>query len=202
MCVAESKLQFAPALFIARTLAIIMNHIKYIILLVLISTSFVVISQDTLDMKEVYIDNDLVFKMDGQRFTGLAQQKRRNGHLTYEEKYKDGVILSSNLYFNTKEKKVSNKTIYNRYKLWVLEKEISYRLSKDTLEIKSYDENGKKVLLEQFENSKVTYSCEYNGRKRHGQEMCYDDDGNKLIFQYVNGKKVKEKKRKEKQDGK
>jgi antitoxin component YwqK of YwqJK toxin-antitoxin module len=173
-----------------------MNHIKYLILIVFISISFEVISQDTLDMKEVYIDNDLVYKMDGQRFTGLAQQKRKNGKLNYEEQYKDGVILWSNLYFNTKEKKVSDKTIYNRYKLWIIEKEIRLRLSQDTLHIKTYDENGKKILLEQFENNKVTYSCEYNGKKRHGQEMCYDDDGNKLIFQYVNGKKVKEKKRK------
>ena len=100
------------------------------------------------------------------------------------------------------KKKISDKTIYNRYKLWVIEKEISYRLSKDTFEIKSYDENGKKILLEQFENNKVTYSCEYNGKKRHGTEMCFDDDGNKLIFQYVNGKKIKEKKRKKKQGGK
>ena len=168
-----------------------MNHIKYILLLVLISTSFEVISQDTLDMKEVYIDNDLVYKMSGERFTGLAQQKRKNGHLTYEEYYKDGVILSSNLYFNTKEKKVSDETIYNRYKLWVIQKEISYTLSGDIFEIKSYDENGKKILLEQFDNSKVTYSCEYNGRKKHGKEFCYDDDGNELIFEYNNGKKVK-----------
>ena len=112
--------------------------------------------------------------------------------MTYEEYYNDGVILSSNLYFNTKEKKISDKIIYNRYKLWVLEKEISFRLSKDTFEIKSYDENGKKIFLEQFENNKVIYSCEYNGKKRHGKEMCYDDDGNQLIFHYVNGKKVKE----------
>ncbi len=179
-----------------------MNHIKYLILLVFISTSFNVISQDTLDINKVYVHNDLVYKMNGQRFTGLAQQKRKNGHLTYEENYKDGVILSSNLYFNTKEKKLSDKTIYNRYKLWVIEKEISFKLSKDTFEIKSYDKNGKKILLEQFENNKVTYSCEYNGRKKHGQEMCYDDDGNQMTFQYVNGKKVKKNKREKKQGGK
>ena len=83
-----------------------MNHIKYLILLVLISISFEVISQDTLDMKEVYEDNELVYKMNGQRFTGVAQLKRKNGHLTYEETYKDGVVLSSNLYFNTKEKNI------------------------------------------------------------------------------------------------
>ena len=80
-----------------------MNHIKYLLLLVFIFSSLELISQDTLGMKEVYIDNDLVYKMDGQRFTGLAQDKRKNGKLNYEEQYKDGVILWSNLYFNTKK---------------------------------------------------------------------------------------------------
>ncbi|WP_339841382.1 hypothetical protein [uncultured Maribacter sp.] len=169
-----------------------MNHIKYFIFLVLISISFEVSSQDTLDMKEVYIDNDLVYKMDGQRFTGLAQDKRKNGKLNYEEQYKDGVILWSNLYFNTKEKLVSDKTLYHKYKLGVIEKVIRLRLSQDTLEVKTYDEKGKKVLLEQYEDGKVTYSCEYNGRKKHGKEFCYDDDGNELIFEYNNGKKIKE----------
>lgn len=124
-----------------------MNYINNLILLALILSSSEMISQDTLGMKEVYIDNDLVYKMDGERFPGLSQQKRRNGHLIYEENYKDGVILSSNLYFNTKEKKVSNITIYNRHKLWVFEKEVSFRLSKDTFEIKRCDENGNKYCL-------------------------------------------------------
>ena len=167
-----------------------MKPIKYLLLLVLIS-SYKVNSQDTLSLKEVYIDKDLVYKMDGQRFSGLAQDKRKNGKLNYEEYYKDGVILWSNMYFNTKEKKVSDKTIYNRYKLWVIEKEIRFRLSQDTLQIKTYDDNGKKILLEQFENNKLTYSCQYDGRKKHGKEFCFDDDGKELIIEYVNGKKKK-----------
>jgi len=62
-------------------------------------------SQDTLRMRDVYIDNDLVYKVSGERFTGVVQSKRKNGHLVYEEVYNDGIILYSNLYFNTKEKK-------------------------------------------------------------------------------------------------
>jgi antitoxin component YwqK of YwqJK toxin-antitoxin module len=169
-----------------------MNHIKYLLLLVFISSSLEMISQDTLGMKEVYIDNDLVYKMDGQRFTGLAQDKRKNGKLNYEEQYKDGVILWSNLYFNTKKKLISDKTLYHKYKLWVIEKEIRLRLSQDTLEVKTYNENGEKVLLQQYENNKLTYRCEYKGRKKHGKEFCYDDNGNELVFEYINGKKVKE----------
>ncbi len=179
-----------------------MNHFKYLILLVLISNSFELSSQDTLDMEEVYIDNDLVYKMDGQRFTGLAQHRRKNGNLVYEEEYKDGVILSYLQYYKGKEKNLFFKLNYNRYKLWKFEKEFYYSRDGELYQTVSFDKNGKKILLEQFENNKVTYSCEYNGKKRHGREMCYDDDGNKLIFQYVNGKKVREKKRKEKQDEK
>lgn len=168
-----------------------MKPIKFLILLVFISISIDLISQDTLQMKEVYTENDLVYRMDGQRFTGLAQEKGKKGNLNYEQRYEDGIILWSNLYFNTEEKKVSDKTIYNRVKLWVIEKEIRFRLSQDTLHIKTYDENGKKILLEKFENNKLTYSCQYNGRKKHGKEFCYDEDGNELIFMYADGKKIK-----------
>ena len=51
---------------------------------------------------------------------------------------------------------------------------------------------NEEAYLKTNENNKVTYSCQYNGRKRHGKEFCYDDDGNELVFEYINGKKVKE----------
>ena len=69
--------------------------------------------QEIIGMKEVYIDNDLVYKNeDDGLFTGIAQSKRKNGHLVYEEEYEKGIILSSNLYYNGKEKRVSNKVIF------------------------------------------------------------------------------------------
>ena len=64
-----------------------------------------------------------------------------------------------------KEKLISDKTLYHKYKLWVIEKEIRLRLSQDTLEVKTYNENGEKVLIQQYENNKVTYRCEYKRRK-------------------------------------
>ena len=180
-----------------------MKQVKYLLLLVLILSNFEMIAQDTLDMKEVYIENDLVYKYSNdQRFTGIVQTKRKNGHITFEEEYKDGVILIEYQYFKGKDKKICYKTVYNRYKLWAKEKEYYYPYSEEWTQITSFDENGKKILVEQFEKEKLTYSCQYSGKKKNGQELCYDNHGKLMTFQYVNGKKMKDKKRKEKQDGK
>lgn len=168
-----------------------MNYIKYLLISISILFSNTIFSQDTLGMKETYIDNNLVYKMNGEKFTGIAQSKRKNGHLVYEEIYSDGIIQYSNLYFNGKEKIVYIKTIYNRNKLWVVQKEIRFRHSKDTLEVKTYDENGKKTLLTQFENNRVTYTCEYNGKKKNGLALGYANGDGKITYrcEYFNGKK-------------
>ena len=56
-------------------------------------------SQEIIEMKEVYEDNNLVYKVvDDKLFTGIAQVKRKNKHLVYEEEFKGGVILLSYLY--------------------------------------------------------------------------------------------------------
>ena len=174
------------------SLVVIMRQIKNILLLGLVLCHFELFAQDTLDMKEVYMDNLLVYKIaDNERFTGIAQMKKKNGRVVLEEEYKDGVILFDYQYYRGAEKEICYKTEYNRYKLWVKQKEYFYPKSKDWYELVNYDENGKKVLLEQFEEDQLFYSCEYSGKKKHGKEICFDDNGDKLIFHYVNGKKVK-----------
>lgn len=180
-----------------------MTEIKYTILLLVILCNIELVAQDTLNMKEVYIKNDLIYKFsDDQHFTGVTQLKRRNGQVYFEEVYKDGVILFDYQYFKGVEKKICYRNIYNQYKPWIKEKEYYFPESGKWTLITSFDKNGKKILVEQFEKGKVTYSCEYSGKKKHGQQFCFDDDGNKMSFQYVNGKKVKEKKRGKKQGGK
>ena len=152
------------------------------------------VSQDTLDIKEVYLENELVYKYtDNKRFTGVVQQKRKNGQITFEEVYNDGVILMDYQYFKGHDKKICYKTIYNRYKLWAKAKEYYYPISGKWTQITSFDENGTKILVEQFEKDKIIYSCQYSGKKKNGKELCYDDDGNLLVFKYVNGKKIKKK---------
>lgn len=150
------------------------------------------ISQEIVGMKETYIDNDLVYKStNDELFTGIAQSKRKNGHLVYEEKYKNGIILSSNLYYNGKKIRVSNKTLYNPNKPFTLSKENRYHLDGEIFETTTYNDNGIRILVEQFKNGKLTYSCRYLGKKKNGLELGYGENGEKLTYrcEFINGKK-------------
>ncbi|WP_109437036.1 hypothetical protein [Aquimarina sp. AU119] len=169
-----------------------MTKIKYIWALFLILILNNLIAQEKVSMKDVYVENDLVYKVsDEQLFTGIAQRIRKNGHLVYEESYNTGIIKESNLYYNSKERIISDKIIYNQKKLYSKEKEIRFHLSKDTLRIKTFDDNGKKKLVEEFENNHITYKCEYKGKKKHGLELRYKENGKKITYrcEYINGKK-------------
>jgi antitoxin component YwqK of YwqJK toxin-antitoxin module len=150
------------------------------------------ISQEIVGMKEVYIENNLVYKnANDELFTGVAESKRKNGHLVYDEEYENGIILSSNLYYNGKEKRVSSKTIYNPNNPLVISKEYRYNLESEIFETTTYNDDGIKILLEQFKNGKLTYSCQYLGKKKHGLELNYGKNGEKLTYscEFINGKK-------------
>jgi antitoxin component YwqK of YwqJK toxin-antitoxin module len=149
-------------------------------------------SQEIIGIKEVYIENNLVYKnASDELFTGIAQSKRKNGHLVYEEEYKNGIILSSNLYYNGKEKRVSNKITYNPNKPLVLSKEHKYNLESEIFETTTYNDDGVKILVEQFKNRKLTYSCQYLGKKKNGLQLGYAENGEKLTYrcEFTNGKK-------------
>lgn len=165
---------------------------RNLLILLVFFTFNELISQEIVKMKEVYIDKNLVYKSsNNELLTGTAQSKRRNGHLVYEEEYENGIILSSNLYYNGKEIRVSNKTIYNPNKPLTLSKEYSYDLKGEIFEITTYNDDGVKILYEQFTNGKISYSCKYLGKKKHGLELGYRDGGEKMTFrcEYINGKK-------------
>jgi len=163
------------------------------ILFILIFFSFnKVVSQEIIEMKEIYISNNLVYKIgDGKLFTGIAQVKKNNGHIVYEEEFKNGVIIFSNVYFNGNEKRLSTEAIYNSNKPYVLSKEIRYDLNGEVFEIHTYNDEGIKILIEQFTNGKLSYSCQYLGKKKNGIELGYRDGGEKLTYrcEYINGKK-------------
>ncbi len=165
---------------------------RNLLILLMFFTFNKLISQEIIGMKEVYIENNLVYKViDDELFTGIAQVKRKNEHLVYEEEFENGIILYSYLYFNSKEKRLSTKTIYNPNKPNVLSKKIMYNLQKEIFEIHTYNDDGIKILREQFTNGKVSYSCQYLGKKKHGIELGYRDGGEKMTFrcEYINGKK-------------
>ena len=165
------------------------NKLLLFLISSLISYSFY--SQERVKNKEVYIDdNDLIYKVSNdQKFTGFVEKRRKNGHLVYEEEFKEGVIVSFNLYYNGKEKKINTRVLYNENKPFKIKKEFIYSFKGSLKKIISYDENGIKNLEEHFEEDKLTYSCEYKGKKRHGIEFCYNDEGEKIIVEYINGKR-------------
>jgi len=165
---------------------------RNLLILLMFFTFNELISQEIIGMKEVYIENNLVYKnATDELFSGIAQSKRKNGHLVYEEEYKNGIILSSNLYYNGKEIRVSNKTIYNPNKPLVLSKEIKYHLDGEIFETTTYNDDGIKILVEQFKNGKLTYSCQYLGKKKHGLQLGYGENGEKMTYrcEFINGKK-------------
>ncbi|WP_411768564.1 hypothetical protein [Winogradskyella sp. A3E31] len=70
-------------------------------------TSFLY-SQVTLKFEELYVNGDLAFKISNDSiFTGIAEGRRRNGHLVYEEYYKAGELIKSISYYNRTETPVS-----------------------------------------------------------------------------------------------
>ncbi|MFH4966552.1 hypothetical protein V8G69_16265 [Gaetbulibacter sp. M235] len=145
-------------------------------------------------MKETYIENNLVYKSsNNELFTGIAQSKKKNGHLVYEEVYENGVIFFSNLYFNGKEKRISNKTIYNQNKPFTPSKKNEYHLDGSIFQIIHYNKDGIKILFESYKNGKLIYSCQYSGKKKHGFEIGYDENNQQEIckIEYSNGKKIK-----------
>lgn len=164
-------------------------------LLITIFSLFFGYGQDTIDIKEIYINDGLAYKVANDRiFTGVAQKTRKNGHVVFEEFYDNGKILSDITYFNFREKEPSSETIYHVSEKFVPQKRIKYLSNKHGKwqEIIHYDHKGEKVLEETLKEGKITYKCEYLNGKKHGSEFCFDEDGNELIFQYENGKKIKD----------
>ena len=165
---------------------------RNLLILLMFFTFNELISQEIIGMKEVYIENNLVYKnATDELFSGITQSKRKTGHLVYEKEYKNGIILSSNLYYNGKETRVSNKTIYNPNKPLVLLKEIKYHLDGEIFETTTYNDDGIKILVEQFKNGKLTYSCQYLGKKKNGLQLGYGENGEKMTYrcEFINGKK-------------
>ncbi|SEC25578.1 Antitoxin component YwqK of the YwqJK toxin-antitoxin module [Tenacibaculum sp. MAR_2009_124] len=165
---------------------------KMLLILAIAFFSQHLFSQEVVDYKELYVYNELVYKnINDALFSGVAHRKRKNNHLVYEEAYDNGVILWSKQYFNGKQVRVSNETIYNSRKPNVVSKENDYRLDKSLFRTMTYDEDGKKIFVQIFNKGKLTYSCQYKGKKKHGIELEYDEKGEKLIYRaiYVDGKK-------------
>ena len=164
-----------------------------VILLVLFACALPTVGQEnSVWVKEVYFENDIGYKVsDDKRFNGVAQKIRTNGHVVYEQYFNDGILEKDIVYFNNSERKIASIRYYDQINPLILRREENFRKSSNWKGIIVYDESGKRIFEEQFENGDLTYRCEYNGRKKHGQEICCNKDGTQTIYKYVNGKRKK-----------
>ncbi|MGS2762929.1 hypothetical protein [Sinomicrobium sp. M5D2P9] len=136
-------------------------------------------AQEKVGFQEIYMDNDLTYKVaDDQLFSGQGQRIRRNGHLVYEEYYEKGIPIKSISYYNRTEPPVPARMTEFYRNSFDKKKESNYGLDGNWHAFKYYDKNGKKILIEQYENKKLIYRCEYHKNKKHGTEFCIDDNGN------------------------
>lgn len=169
-----------------------MKYLSYYVLIILFSFCNIVIAQNNVSCNEVYIQDKMLHKISNDSlYTGIYERRRHNGHLVYEEHFKNGIIISALEYYNGKVKIVSDSVIYNPKKPFKRLQEYRFNLKSEIISKKSYNDDGKLILKESYENGKLIYSCEYNGRKKHGKEFCYSKTDEPIIIKYSNGKRVK-----------
>ncbi|MEC3906647.1 hypothetical protein VOI54_06425 [Tamlana sp. 2201CG12-4] len=95
------------------------------------------------------------------------------------------------MYYRRQEGKPYAKYVYNKDNPNALSQVIRYRLEGDVYEIVYYDYDGRKILEEDYEDGRIIYSCELNGRKRHGKEFCVSKECDTAINYFNNGRRVK-----------
>ena len=179
-----------PYVSYMRPLVIIMN--KIVLLILFFYASQAIGQNKSIGVKEVYFESGIGYKVsDDKRFSGIAQKKRRNGNVVYEQFFNNGILEKDIVYFNNSEGNIASIRYYDQKYPLILRKEENFRQSIDWKGIIVYDENGKRIYEEQFENGDLTYRCEYNGKKKHGQEICCNKDGTQTIYEYINGKRKK-----------
>ncbi|MBC2846573.1 hypothetical protein [Winogradskyella flava] len=172
-----------------------MNFRLHLFLGFAIACLFKVTAQEIIDFDDLYIDdNNLIHKTSNDSlFSGICEKRRKNNHLVLEEYFENGIIKMAKYYYNGKKKIVSDSVIYNISKPFEYKTIYCFNLDSSLYEKESFDDDGKFILKEEFENEKLIYSCQYNGKKKHGKEFCYSKDGEPLEFRYANGKKLKTK---------
>ncbi|MFI1770338.1 hypothetical protein [Thalassobellus citreus] len=172
-----------------------MKTIRFSILIISLLTFSKILGQEILSVKDIYLDeNNIAYKIDNdQKFTGFAQKVRNNGHVVYEDEFKDGIILVHFVYFNLSDKELVGKMIYNTNKPFTPEKKIQFKSNKKATwqEIEYYDQDGNKILEETITEGITTYRCEFLNGKKHGTEICSNKEGKKLTSHFKNGKKIK-----------
>ena len=159
--------------------------------LIIILFSFKNYSQEILTKEEIYSKDNLIYKTkDNNLFTGKIQSFKNKTHLVFEVEFENGVLKKNIMYYNRKEKVVSEETYYygnNRQ----VEKKISYSSDHKRLWFKYFDEFGNKKLEEEFNDGILTYRCPYLKNKKNGIVFSINEKGEKNECKFENGKLIK-----------
>ncbi|RMB63948.1 hypothetical protein EAX61_00780 [Dokdonia sinensis] len=170
---------------------------KYIFNLLFLICCTLTYGQDTLSLKKLSYENNLAYSdIDDNLFTGVAQKVRKNGHVVFEELYRDGVILEYREYYNFHSKTLAKKIHYHEENPFRKKEQIRYYTNnKDSItEYTFYDKNQLKTLVKRYRDTTLIYSIPYLNGKKNGQEFCFDNEGKPMITEFVNGKKVEKQK--------
>jgi len=160
------------------------------ILYLIIFFSLHLYSQDSLNIKEVYIENNLTYRKDNNElFSGIAYKFKHKNHLLGTVEFKKGGLIKLTTYFNGKKKIISEEIFYNDN--GKIEKKIKYGYSRDYKWIECYDENSNKIAEEDYSNGKLVYKCPFLNNKKHGIQISINENGEKSECKFINGKHIK-----------
>jgi len=160
----------------------------YIITALFVTT--LLIAQERINTGNIYTTKGISYKKsDNSPFTGVAEFRKNNGNLMFEKEYNNGFITKYTLYFRGDEKIISNETFYHE-KSNTKKKNISYPYNGTLKTITDYDENGKKLLEEQYISDKLVFHCEYINGKKHGVVYSTDKNNIKSTCTYNDGKRI------------
>ncbi|MDC7998036.1 hypothetical protein [Gilvibacter sediminis] len=152
-------------------------------------------SQEVVADDDLYQDANLIVykKNTKEKYTGLSQVTKGNGHVMSQSKYEQGIILETEIYYNKSYRELANKVIYYPDQPYVAQQEIKYYSNKEGSwqEIKYNNTLGKKIKFETYKNGVLTYQCTYLNGKKHGIEFCLLSDGSETRVEYNQGKKIK-----------
>jgi antitoxin component YwqK of YwqJK toxin-antitoxin module len=161
-------------------------------LLILILFTFKIFSQEIVNRDEIFSKDNLIYKVsNSELFTGKIQSFKHKTHLTFENEFEKGIIKKSTIYYNGKERIVSDEIYYYGNDRQI-EKKIRFSSDHKTVWIKHYNKSGNKILEENFRDGILIYSCPYIENKKNGIVYSINEKGEKNECKFVNGKLIKE----------
>ena len=168
------------------------SSLRNILLIILMCAFNQLIAQEKVNVKDIYFENDLAYKISNNKiFTGNVQKIRENGHLVFEENYENGYLTKMTTFYNSTDEPIPARVTEYFARSLNRKTEILYGLKSSTTDVKHFDLKGQKILIERYEKEKLIYRCSYINNKKYGIEFCLNDDGKEFKYEYSNGRKIK-----------